>query len=322
MALGIASLTVEEQATTFATLANDGEYVTPHVIAQITENDGTTVTIPLKITRRQVLSPQAAADVDYALSFDTCPGGTAFPNGVLNPGRPTIGKTGTTDNEQSAFFIGAIPQYSLGVGDVHQRAERQPRGQSLDILPSVNGQRGRYRRQLAGDDLAHLHARTSSPACRSSRCRRRTTPASPCGTRSAAPEAQAPSPSRTPHPAPQPVPARRHRSPVLAPARRPGRPDPSPTAHPSPGRRACGPGAIRRATASCRAAALAAARPGEDRRRGAAARPAGWRGATRRAVGPQFPDARGRPAAAAHSAIAPALREPADVGWPGRASRR
>ena len=37
MALGIASLTVEEQATTFATLADDGEYVTPHVIAQITE---------------------------------------------------------------------------------------------------------------------------------------------------------------------------------------------------------------------------------------------------------------------------------------------
>src|SRR5258708_11162278 len=38
LALGIASLTVEEQATTFATLANDGVYVTPHVIAQITDN--------------------------------------------------------------------------------------------------------------------------------------------------------------------------------------------------------------------------------------------------------------------------------------------
>ena len=67
MALGIASLTVEEQATTFATLADGGEYVTPHVIAQITENGNN---IPLKITRRQVLTPAQAADVDYALSFD------------------------------------------------------------------------------------------------------------------------------------------------------------------------------------------------------------------------------------------------------------
>jgi membrane peptidoglycan carboxypeptidase len=141
MALGIASLTVEEQATTFATLANDGEYVTPHVIAQITENqNGTTVTIPLKVARRQVLTPAQAADVDYALSFDTSQGGTAFPNGVLNPNRPTIGKTGTTDDEQSAFFLGAIPQYSFAVGMFTNDQNGQPGGQSLGILPSVNGQ--------------------------------------------------------------------------------------------------------------------------------------------------------------------------------------
>jgi membrane peptidoglycan carboxypeptidase len=141
LALGIGSLTVEEQATTFATLANDGQYVTPHVIAQITQNqNGTTVNIPLKITRRQVLTPAQAADVDYALSFDTSPGGTAFPNGVLNPNRPTIGKTGTTDDEQSAFFLGAIPQYSFAVGMFTNDQNGQPGAQSLGLLPSVNGQ--------------------------------------------------------------------------------------------------------------------------------------------------------------------------------------
>jgi membrane peptidoglycan carboxypeptidase len=141
LALGIGSLTVEEQATTFATLANDGQYVTPHVIAQITENqNGTTVNVPLKITHRQVLSAAAAADVDFALSFDTSPNGTAFPNGVLNPTRATIGKTGTTDDEQSAFFLGAIPQYSLAVGMFTNEQNGQPGGQSLGILPSVNGQ--------------------------------------------------------------------------------------------------------------------------------------------------------------------------------------
>jgi membrane peptidoglycan carboxypeptidase len=137
MALGIASLTVEEQATTFATLANNGVYVTPHVIAQITQNGNT---IPLKITRRVVLTPAQDADVDFALSADTSPGGTAFPNAVLNPNRPTIGKTGTTDDEQSAFFLGAIPQYSLAIGMFTNEQNGQSGGQSLGGLPSVNGQ--------------------------------------------------------------------------------------------------------------------------------------------------------------------------------------
>jgi membrane peptidoglycan carboxypeptidase len=142
LALGIASLTVEEQATTFATLANGGEYVTPHVIAQITDNGNN---VPLKITRRQVLSPAEAADVDFALSADTQPGGTGYPNAVLNPQRPTIGKTGTTDAAQSAFFIGAIPQYALAVGIFtnHQNGLKTD-SQSLNGLASVNGQGGGF----------------------------------------------------------------------------------------------------------------------------------------------------------------------------------
>ena len=148
MALGIASLTVEEQATTFATLADGGEYVTPHVVAKITEQRRHASRS--KLTRRQVLTPAQAADVDYALSADTSPGGTAFPNGVLSPERPTIGKTGTTDEAQSAFFIGAVPQYSLAVGMFtnSQNGKLRP-GQTLNILPSVNGQRRRLRRRLA-----------------------------------------------------------------------------------------------------------------------------------------------------------------------------
>jgi membrane peptidoglycan carboxypeptidase len=35
---------------------------------------------------------------------------------AMNDGRPIIAKTGTTNTAQSAFFIGAIPQYALSVG--------------------------------------------------------------------------------------------------------------------------------------------------------------------------------------------------------------
>jgi membrane peptidoglycan carboxypeptidase len=141
MALGIASLTVEEQANTFATLANYGMYDAPHVIQQITKSDGTQV--PLKLDRHQVLSDQDAADVDYALQYDTI-NGTAAVNGPLNPFRPTIAKTGTTDDAESAFFIGAFPtQYSLAVG-IFTNQQNGQAGESLNILPSINGQLGGY----------------------------------------------------------------------------------------------------------------------------------------------------------------------------------
>ncbi len=114
IALGQASLTVEEQANTFAALADGGQSVTPHVVSKITTQSG--AVIPLKIIRNSALTPGQAADVDYALSFDTKPGGTGYPNAPMPDGRPIIGKTGTTNNAQSAFFIGAIPQYALAVG--------------------------------------------------------------------------------------------------------------------------------------------------------------------------------------------------------------
>jgi membrane peptidoglycan carboxypeptidase len=116
-ALGQASLTVEEQASTFSTLANDGMYVSPHVILQIQQPNANalTTTINAKVTKRQVLTPDEDSDVDYALSFDTQAGGTAAGSG-LPDGREIIAKTGTTNLSQSAFFIGSIPQFTLAVG--------------------------------------------------------------------------------------------------------------------------------------------------------------------------------------------------------------
>ena len=116
-ALGQASLTVEEQASTFATLANNGQYEAPHVIREIQQQlPGQALqTIQAKVASHQVLTPDENSDVDYALSFDDKPGGTA-PNVGLIDGREIIAKTGTTNLSQSAFFIGAIPQFSLAIG--------------------------------------------------------------------------------------------------------------------------------------------------------------------------------------------------------------
>jgi membrane peptidoglycan carboxypeptidase len=113
IALGIASLSSEEQASTFATFASGGWYVTPHVIAKLGDNGGNN--IHLKITRTQVFNPQQAGAIDYALSKDSVYG-TAKRFGAMPDGRELISKTGTTENAQAAWYIGAIPQYAVSVG--------------------------------------------------------------------------------------------------------------------------------------------------------------------------------------------------------------
>ena len=62
----------------------------------------------------QVLSEALDSQVQYAMEMTTVNGtGTAA---SLGPDVPIIGKTGTTTQSKSAFFIGAIPQWSLAVG--------------------------------------------------------------------------------------------------------------------------------------------------------------------------------------------------------------
>ena len=109
IALGQASLTVEEQATTIATLADNGVYHSPHVIKKIIVGNSVS---PAKVTERTVLTPNQAADVDWALSADTAAGGTAAGLGLTN-GQPIIAKTGTTNLSQSAFFMGATTRYAM-----------------------------------------------------------------------------------------------------------------------------------------------------------------------------------------------------------------
>jgi membrane peptidoglycan carboxypeptidase len=141
MALGQSPLTPVEQASTFATLADDGLYHTPHVIASMTRN-GVPVASPLP-KPKQVLTTAQAADTDYALSFDNrYPGGTADGAVSFRAG-DMIGKTGTLGNgsfSSEAWFLGALPdQYSMAVA-----LFTNLQSQNLDNLPGTAGWSGSY----------------------------------------------------------------------------------------------------------------------------------------------------------------------------------
>ena len=112
MALGIAPMTVNEQATMLSTIDNGGIYHSAHIIQSYQAPGGPVV--PGMVTTHVVLSQALDSQVQYAMEATTVDGtGTAA---AMTDGRPIIGKTGTTSGSKSAFFIGAIPQYSLAVG--------------------------------------------------------------------------------------------------------------------------------------------------------------------------------------------------------------
>lgn len=104
-----------QMASVFATLANDGEWVEPHVIAEIVASDGErTITEP---RRHRVVSPETARTMRTMLRR-VVEDGTGFRADIDE--FPVGGKTGTTDKfdvatgkysdtETIAWFIGIAP---------------------------------------------------------------------------------------------------------------------------------------------------------------------------------------------------------------------
>jgi membrane peptidoglycan carboxypeptidase len=135
IALGGSPLTTVEQATTFATLAADGQYNQAHVVAKVIQGSER---LPSRVKQSQPLTQTEAADIDYALSFDNTshfPGATGYPNAAWD--RPVIAKTGTLGNgdfASEAWFNGAIPQYSLSVSLFTNKQT-----QNIDGLGGISG---------------------------------------------------------------------------------------------------------------------------------------------------------------------------------------
>ena len=142
IALGQNQLTPVEQASTFATLAADGVYHTPHVIKQLQRQNGDTV--PDHIVTKRVLSPAAAADVDYALSFDNNMAGATGQANVSFRRGGVIGKTGTLgtgENSSQAWFIGSTPRQAALSVALFTNLSASP-NQNLNNMASVGGMPG------------------------------------------------------------------------------------------------------------------------------------------------------------------------------------
>ncbi len=132
MALGAGETTVERLVTAYATIANGGRKIQPTVIDRIQDRFGQTIyrhdqricdtcqagqwlsqDEPVLVDQReQVLDPMTAYQVTSMMEGVVLRG-TATK--VREVGKPIAGKTGTTNDEKDAWFVGFSPDLVVGV---------------------------------------------------------------------------------------------------------------------------------------------------------------------------------------------------------------
>ena len=226
--LGIYEVSVLDQATGYATFGNGGEHQETHFVKSVATVGGDVV-FEAQEKKERAFSEDVAADATYAMA-QVVQRGTGTRARI--PGRPTAGKTGTTQENVDAWFCGFTPQLATAVWV--GRPDRKPlRG----VLGSERGVYGgtipakifaQYMTAaLEGQKVENFPKRANvgknySPESSQTRAPRATESASPSATPSAEPSqppTQAPPPSQPatePPPATQPPP--------------PSQPAPTPTA--------------------------------------------------------------------------------------------
>ena len=136
VALGVASPHVVDVAGAYATFAARGVQANTTVIKEVKGPNGG-VLFSLDTTTTQAFTSDVADTVNYALAKVVTDGTGSRAQGL---GRPAAGKTGTTNENKSAWFVGYTPQLAAAVMFVKDGSDGNPVSLSgVGGLNSVTG---------------------------------------------------------------------------------------------------------------------------------------------------------------------------------------
>jgi membrane peptidoglycan carboxypeptidase len=125
LTLGAIVVSPLDMATAYATVAAGGLRCDPRGVAGATGPDGKAVALTPAAACQQVI-PKSEADTITSVLEGVITNGTGYPNASLY-GRPAAGKTGTTDDHVSAWFVGYTPQLAAAVEvGVYQGPSKNP----------------------------------------------------------------------------------------------------------------------------------------------------------------------------------------------------
>lgn len=109
--LGVAQVHAVDMAEAYATFAAQGEHAEPYIVQTVTDLDGGVVYEGGDVVSR-VFEEDVMAETTYALT-QVVENGSGEPAQELD--RPVAGKTGTSNANRSAWFVGYTPQLSTAV---------------------------------------------------------------------------------------------------------------------------------------------------------------------------------------------------------------
>ena len=112
LALGSNDITVLDQATGYATLANQGVHVVPTAFRTVRDSLGNLV-LDDRFPQADEAVSAGTAYIVTSMMEDVISRGTGYPNAVI--GRPAAGKTGTTSSFRDAWFVGFTPDLVAAV---------------------------------------------------------------------------------------------------------------------------------------------------------------------------------------------------------------
>ena len=141
--LGTASPTLVEMTNAYATLAAEGRRADPYLVASVVDATGESL-YEADPETTEAIDPDVAADVTDAMTY-VMSQGSGMTAGDL--GRPSAGKSGTSENNVSAWFDGYVPQLAAGV--VMYKGDGTVPMQQVDGLDQVTG--GTFPAQVWGE---------------------------------------------------------------------------------------------------------------------------------------------------------------------------
>ncbi|HAM22293.1 MAG TPA: hypothetical protein DCQ04_08455 [Actinobacteria bacterium] len=120
-ALGVRDVSVTDMAGAYAAIAAHGRWCPPTLVKSVTLPNGQVITNPVADRCRQAVDP-AVADTAASVLQGVIDNGTGRPAAL--PGRPAAGKTGTGEDNGSAWFAGFTPQVAAAVWTGDPRSPR------------------------------------------------------------------------------------------------------------------------------------------------------------------------------------------------------
>jgi membrane peptidoglycan carboxypeptidase len=133
--LGTASPTVLDMAHAYSTFAAQGVRTTPHVVAEVRQDDEVVYPGGPPASER-VFDEDVMADTTYALEQVVEDGSVSS---TIDLDRPTAGKTGTSNEAKSAWFVGYVPQLATAVAIYSTDGEGMDRWDSGNRGRAVTG---------------------------------------------------------------------------------------------------------------------------------------------------------------------------------------